>query len=64
MISSQLCGKAPLKVQQLIDTLVQMAEILYKPEKDRCPQLILGYHNLSFYHAILCLEVIGTQPTR
>ena len=64
MISSQLRGKAPLKVQQLIDTLVQMAEILYKPEKGRCPRLILRYHNLSFYHAILCLEVIGTQPTK
>ena len=63
-ISSQLRGKAPLKVQQLIDTLVQMAEILFKPEKDRCPRLILRYHNLSFYHAILCLEVIGTQPTK
>ena len=61
-ISSQLRGKAPLKVRQLIDTLVQMAEILYKPDKDVSPCLILRYHNLSFYHAILCLEVIGTQP--
>ena len=39
-----------------------MAEILYKPDEDRSPRLILRYHNLSFYHAILCLEVIGTQP--
>lgn len=60
--SSQLRGKAPLKVQQLIDTLVQMAEILHKPDKDRSLCLILRYHNLSFYQAILFLEVIGTQP--
>jgi len=31
--------------------------------RDRCPRLILRYHNVSFYHAILCFEVIGTQPT-
>ena len=40
-----------------------MAEILYKPERDRCPRLTLRYHNVRFYHAILCFEVIGTQPT-
>lgn len=61
-ISSQLRGKAPLKVQQLIDTLVQMAEILHKPDKDRSLCLILRYHNLSFNQAILFLEVIGNQP--
>ena len=31
--------------------------------RDGCPRLILRYDNVSFYHAILCFEVIGTQPT-
>ena len=64
MISSQFHGKAPLKVQQPIDTLLQMAETLHKSEKDLCPRLTLRYHNLGFCHALLCLEVIVTQPTR
>ena len=60
--SSQLRQRAPLKVQQLLNTLVEMQEILYAGESKRSPQLILRYHNLSFTHAMLCNEILGHQP--
>jgi len=60
--SSQMRRKVPLKVQQLLDTLVEMQDILYGSEEKRCPRLVLRYHNQSFLHAILCFEVIGYQP--
>ena len=61
--SSQLRQKAPLKVQQLLNTLVEMQEILYAGENTRSPRLILRYHNLSFCHAMLCNEILGHQPS-
>lgn len=61
--SSQMRQKASLKVQQLLNTLVEMQGILYASEDERCPQSVLRYHNQSFLHAILCFEVMGYQPS-
>ena len=62
--ADKLHGKAPLKVQQLINTLVEMQHILYQPEYDRTPRNILRLHNKSFLHSILCFEVLGYQPKK
>ncbi|KAK3715334.1 hypothetical protein QZH41_010105 [Actinostola sp. cb2023] len=61
--SSQLRKKVTLQVQQLLDTLVDMQEMLYASADLRSPRQILRYHNQSFLHAILCTEVIGYQPS-
>ena len=60
--SSQMRQKAPLKVQQLLNTLVEVQGILYASEDERCPRSVRYYYQ-SFLHAILCLEVMGYQPS-
>ena len=38
-----------------------MQDILYKDDEARSPRLILRYHNCSWYHHMLCKEIIGFQ---
>jgi len=47
-------GTAGPRVQSLLDTMVDMQDILYKDDNKRSPRLILRYHNSSWYHHILC----------
>ena len=62
--ADKLRGKAPLKVQQLINNLVEMQHILYNPDYERTPRNILRLHNTTFLHSILCFEVLGYQPKK
>lgn len=52
-------GTACPRVQSLLDTMVDMQDILYKDDNKRSPRLILRYHNSSWYHHILCREIVG-----
>ena len=52
-------GTASSSVQSLLDTMVDMQDILYKEDKHRSPRLILRYHNSSWYHLTLCRSIIG-----
>ena len=52
-------GTASQQVQSLLDTMVDMQDILYKEDKSRSPRLILRYHNSSWYHHTLCREIVG-----
>ena len=49
------------KPLQVLTTLVEMQTILYSPEKERCPQLILRYYNQAWYHAMLIKELIDCE---
>ena len=40
-------GKFPPEVMQLINSLVEMQGILYAPDRERTPALILRYYNQS-----------------
>jgi len=51
------------KTLSVIDTLVQMQEILYSPDDKRSPALILRYCNQAWYHAIL-LKTLIDQPKK
>ena len=53
-------GRCRSKVQELLYTLAQIFELLYIQEYKRNPKIILRLHNLTFKHAILCREIIGT----
>ena len=46
-------------MQSLLDTMVDMQDILYKDDKRRSPRLILRCHNSSWYHHIPCQEIVG-----
>ena len=52
-------GTASSKVQSLLNTMIDMQDILYKEDKHRSPRLILCYHNSSWYHLTLCRSIIG-----
>ena len=52
---SNIVSERPLA---LLDTLVQMQEILYSPEDKRSTTLILRYLNQSWYHSILLNSII------
>ncbi len=47
------------KVCDLIDTIVEVCELMYAREESRTPTTILRMHNLTFRHSILCLELFG-----
>lgn len=59
MTSLYVQGTASPRVQSLLNTMVDMQDILYKDDKRRSPRLILHYHNSSWYHHILCREIVG-----
>ena len=61
LISNQIRGKINSKAQLLLDTLVEIQEIAYNSEAQRTPRSILRFHNLTWYHAMLCRMVIGFQ---
>ena len=52
-------GTASPRVQNLIDTMVDMQDILYKEDKSRSPCLILRYHNSGWYHHTFCQNIVG-----
>ena len=58
-LSSQLKGVVDTKVQALVDTLVDIQELLYEGDDQRFPRNVLRLHNSTWYHAILCREVLG-----
>lgn len=47
------------KVCDLIDSVVEVCELMYAREESRTPTTILRLHNLTFKHSILCLELFG-----
>ncbi|KAK3734073.1 hypothetical protein QZH41_019812 [Actinostola sp. cb2023] len=49
-------------LQSLLDTLVEMQEILYTDDDNISPRLILRYHNLSFMHFLMCTLEFGSSP--
>ena len=53
-VSNQIKGVVDGKVQALVDTLVDIQEVLYKGDDQRCPRNVLRLHNSTWYHAILC----------
>ena len=52
-------GTASSTVQSLLDTMVDMQDILYKEDEHRSQPLILCYHHSSWYHLTLCHSIIG-----
>ena len=59
--ASYVRGTAISRVQNLLNIAVDMQDILYKDYEARSPRLILRYHNCSWYHHMLCKEIIGFQ---
>ena len=57
-------GTASAGAQNLLDTPVDMQDILYKGDESRSPRLILRYHNSSRYHHILCENLVGFKPEK
>ena len=58
-VSNRIKGIVDAKVQALVDTLVDIQEVLYKGDDQRCLRNVLRLHNSTWYHAILCREVLG-----
>ena len=46
-------------VQHLLTTLVEIQRIAYSGEAERTPKSVLRLHNMTWYHGILCREVLG-----
>ena len=57
----QLNGKTDLKILDVLLTLKEIQEIIYRAESKRTSTLILRYHNVTFQHTLLISKVIQ-QP--
>lgn len=57
-------GKFPPEVMQLMNSLVEMQRILYAPDKERTPALILRYYNQSWLHSILLKKLTNLNPKK
>ena len=58
-LSNQIKGIVDPQIEALIDTPVDIQEILYKGDSERSPKLVLHLHNSTWYHHISCREVMG-----
>ena len=63
MFAKRLKGLVTETLQTLLDTLVEMEQVLYAKDYKRCPRLILRYHNISFLHFVMCSLEFGSTPT-
>ena len=52
------------EVMQLLQTLIKMQRILYAPEKNYTPALILRYYNQSWLHSILIKKLTKLEPKK
>ena len=52
--------KADQSLCGLIDTVVEICQLMYSREEVRSPRAILRLHNLTLLHAAHCIEVLGT----
>ena len=66
LFAKRLRGLLPETLQTLLDTLVEMEQVLYSKDYKRCPRLILRYHNVSFLHFAMhfamCNLEFGSSP--
>ena len=47
----------------LFSTAVQISEVLYSRETSRSQKKILRFHNLSFHHAVQCIDAFHTSTS-
>jgi len=62
MFAKRFKGVLTETQQLLLNTVVEMQDILYSDDNNRCPRLILRYHNLSFMHFLMCTLEFGSKP--
>ena len=63
LFSRRMRGFLPETLQTLLDTLVEMEEVLCSKDYKRCPRMILRYHNVSFLHFAICHLEFGSTPS-
>ena len=59
ILSNSMRSKLPKDAQLFLDTLVKIQEGAYAQAAARTARAVLQLHNLTWYHGILCWQVIG-----
>lgn len=55
-------GKCFKETEELLATLTEISKLTYAKSKERSPKSILRLHNVTFRHALLCIEQLkGTK---
>ena len=57
-LTAAVRGKVEAKIKSLVDTLAELAILVYGTDEARTPRSILRLYNVSFMHANLCLDVL------
>ena len=52
-------SKASAEVQTLVNTLAELAKLLYLTDSDRTPKTVLRLYNVAFLHAMTCVDVLN-----
>ena len=58
----QQCNSPNLEILELFRTATEISEIMYARDSKRTPKEVLRFHNLTYQHGKLCMDVC-TAPT-
>ena len=64
LVYNNMKNKCRKKVEELLLTLMETVKLTYMPSKHRTPKYILRLHNVTFKHALLCMDVLGKKPKK
>ena len=58
----QMQGKCSSEMEDLLYTLVEISRLAYLPSLLRSPRVILRFYNVTFLHAMRCIQIFGDSP--
>ena len=59
---SRLQGQVPIEIEELLYSLKEVGRLACMSATDRTPKSILRLYNVSFVHALRCVQVFGDKP--
>ena len=62
--SLQKCTCPNSQIIDLFRTATEISEIMYAPDSKRTPKEILRFHNVTYQHGKLCMDLFAHGPTK
>lgn len=62
VVYQRLKGLIPQEIEELLYTLKGIGRLAYQNSEERSPKSILRLYNMTFLHALRCIQVFGEKP--